>query len=75
MSEGFTLYWDDPYPSQRCKRRAEVQHEDKAFTLHSVQVHVKKKKEKKKPLPDGASFSAVFVGRRLVIGRVQRRLL
>lgn len=44
MSEGFTLYWNDPYPSQRCKRRAEVQHEDKAFMIYSVPVHVTGKK-------------------------------
>lgn len=47
MSEGFTLYWDDSYPSQRCKRRAEVQHEKKAFMIYGVPVHVTAKKKKK----------------------------
>lgn len=65
MSVGFPLDWDDLYLSQRCKRRAEVQHERKA--LMDIQCAGPKAPPKK--------FSAVFVGRRLVIRRVQRRPL
>lgn len=46
MSEGFTLYWDDSYPSQRCKRRADVQHEQKAFMIYGVPVQVTAQKKK-----------------------------
>lgn len=47
MSEGFTLYLDDPYPSQRRKCRAEVQHEEKASMIYSAPVHVTTNKKKK----------------------------
>lgn len=44
MPEGFSLPWDDPYPSQRCKGRAEVQHEGKAFMIYSVPLQGKRKR-------------------------------